>query len=537
MKKTTPKGVDSSCLYGAARGERRIRVQLQGATERRRRRSGATPHKRAREQRSRWARAFARPRGGKTVSRSTNPWPTPLRTLLADGTTAHTARHGTSVAVLALAALGVVYGDIGTSPLYAIKECFAHDYGLAADARERARRPVAGVLVADPGDRRQVPDLHHAGRQPRRGRHLRAAGAPASRPSSRTSRLIVARPLRRRAALRRRHDHAGDLGAERGRGPGGRRAAARAVGRADHDRDPGGLFLVQRRGTAGLGAVFGPVTLVWFVSIASRRSAMDLREARRSLAAFDPVARGSTSSPSTACTGFLILGSVVLCVTGGEALYADMGHFGRVRSGSRGTPSSFPRCSSTTSARARCCSRSCDGRGGVAAEACQHAISRPFFVLDAASSCLPDGAARDGGHGRRVAGHDLRRLLADAAGGAARLPAARPDHPHLGHHRGADLRPGGERLPDGRLHRAGAGRRQLEQPGGGLRHRGHRHDDRHVGALLRRGAPPLGLVAAARRRPGRRSSSSSTSRSSAPTSPSSSTAAGSRWSPRSASSA
>ena len=55
---------------------------------------------------------------------------------------------GKRLAVLSLTALGVVYGDIGTSPLYAIKECFGHVYGLAADARERLRRPVAGVLGA-----------------------------------------------------------------------------------------------------------------------------------------------------------------------------------------------------------------------------------------------------------------------------------------------------------------------------------------------------------------------------------------------------
>src|SRR5688572_24851986 len=49
---------------------------------------------------------------------------------LVDGSTPHTTRHGTGVMVLGLAALGVVYGDIGTSPLYAIKECFGGDYGL-----------------------------------------------------------------------------------------------------------------------------------------------------------------------------------------------------------------------------------------------------------------------------------------------------------------------------------------------------------------------------------------------------------------------
>src|SRR5512139_1666776 len=47
-----------------------------------------------------------------------------------DGSTSHTAKHGTGLVVLGLAALGVVYGDIGTSPLYAIKECFGGEHGL-----------------------------------------------------------------------------------------------------------------------------------------------------------------------------------------------------------------------------------------------------------------------------------------------------------------------------------------------------------------------------------------------------------------------
>ena len=93
----------------------------------------------------------------------------------------------------ALAALGVVYGDIGTSPLYALKECFAPEYGLAPTARQRAGRPVADLLVAQLRGLAQVPDLHHAGRQPRRGRHHGAPRAAASRGAQRAGarRLLV----------------------------------------------------------------------------------------------------------------------------------------------------------------------------------------------------------------------------------------------------------------------------------------------------------------------------------------------------------
>ena len=60
---------------------------------------------------------------------------------------------GKRLAILSLTALGVVYGDIGTCPLYALKECFAPAHGLAPTPGERARRPVAGLLVADPRGR------------------------------------------------------------------------------------------------------------------------------------------------------------------------------------------------------------------------------------------------------------------------------------------------------------------------------------------------------------------------------------------------
>jgi HD-like signal output (HDOD) protein len=72
---------------------------------------------------------------------------------------------------LALAALGVVYGDIGTSPLYTMKEVFAGVHPIPLNAGERARHPVADPVVADRHRLDQVRRLHHARRQPRRGRH------------------------------------------------------------------------------------------------------------------------------------------------------------------------------------------------------------------------------------------------------------------------------------------------------------------------------------------------------------------------------
>jgi KUP system potassium uptake protein len=88
-----------------------------------------------------------------------------------------------------------------------------------------------------------------------------------------------------------------------------------------------GLFAVQRHGTAGIGRFFGPVTLAWFVAIALLAIPHVVAHPEI-LWALSPhhALRFGWQHPGTT---FVILGAVVLCVTGGEALYADMGHFGR----------------------------------------------------------------------------------------------------------------------------------------------------------------------------------------------------------------
>src|SRR5439155_9453539 len=87
------------------------------------------------------------------------------------------------------------------------------------------------------------------------------------------------------------------------------------------------LFAVQRSGTGGLGRLFGPVMVVWFLVVAG----LGVRQivARPSILwALSPV-EGARFFAHGGWHGFRVLGSVVLAVTGGEALYADMGHFGR----------------------------------------------------------------------------------------------------------------------------------------------------------------------------------------------------------------
>jgi KUP system potassium uptake protein len=88
-----------------------------------------------------------------------------------------------------------------------------------------------------------------------------------------------------------------------------------------------GLFLVQSRGTAKVASWFGPICLVWFLAIAAL-GLMHIPSAPDILRAFDPT-RGLVFLARHGLIGMFVLGSVSLTITGAEALYADMGHFGR----------------------------------------------------------------------------------------------------------------------------------------------------------------------------------------------------------------
>ena len=90
-----------------------------------------------------------------------------------------------------------------------------------------------------------------------------------------------------------------------------------------------GLFLVQRRGTAAIGGLFGPVMLVWFAVLAVL-GIWGIAQQPHILLALNPL-YGVELGRRQPVAGFLMLGAVFLAVTGAEALYADMGHFGRTR--------------------------------------------------------------------------------------------------------------------------------------------------------------------------------------------------------------
>jgi KUP system potassium uptake protein len=239
------------------------------------------------------------------------------------------APTGKALAKLALGALGVVYGDIGTSPLYALKECFNGPHGVAPEPAN-----VIGVVslvfwalffVVT------VKYLSFVMRADNRGEGgiLALMALVGKRETRRTGRRVLLVLGLFGAALLY-----GDgvitpaisvLGAIEG--------VAVAAPALAHLVVPITvailvlLFLFQKRGTATVGAVFGPIMVVWFVSIALLGIRGILLEPGI-LRSISPV-EGIRFFAHHGRHGFLVLGAVVLVITGAEALYADMGHFGK----------------------------------------------------------------------------------------------------------------------------------------------------------------------------------------------------------------
>jgi KUP system potassium uptake protein len=88
-----------------------------------------------------------------------------------------------------------------------------------------------------------------------------------------------------------------------------------------------GLYSLQRRGTAGIGRWFGPIMVVWFAALAAM-GVVNIVEAPQILAALNPM-HALRFMLDNSLIAFIALGAVVLAITGAEALYADMGHFGK----------------------------------------------------------------------------------------------------------------------------------------------------------------------------------------------------------------
>ena len=251
---------------------------------------------------------------------------------------------GKYLAALSLAALGVVYGDIGTSPLYAIRESFSELYGVAPTPANIlgvlslifwsliiviSIKYLVFVMRADNNGEGGIMALTALVTPERRA----APGGQAERDPDESTFTA-----RRRNAL----VLIGLFGASLLYGDSmitpaiSVLSAIEGLEVATPVFQPYilpitiailvALFSIQSRGTAGIGKVFGPVTLLWFGVLATM-GAIQVIQHPAVAAALNPL-YGERFFAANGLRGFLVLGSVFLVVTGGEALYADMGHFG-----------------------------------------------------------------------------------------------------------------------------------------------------------------------------------------------------------------
>ncbi len=236
----------------------------------------------------------------------------------------------TGVFSLSLAALGVVYGDIGTSPLYAVKECF---HGLHAIAINEGN--VLGVLSLVFWSLTMVVSLKYVTFITRADNQGEGG-------------IFALLALLQRLAGQGKAQRAGMVlaavfGASLLYGDGvitpaiSVLSAIEGLEVATAAAKPAvlpltclvllALFLVQRHGTAGIGRVFGPVMVVWFAAL-GLLGLCYLVPHPHVLQALNPW-HAVIFFRENHLHGIVVLASVVLCITGGEALYADMGHFGR----------------------------------------------------------------------------------------------------------------------------------------------------------------------------------------------------------------
>ena len=246
----------------------------------------------------------------------------------------HAPRTTKELAWVSLAALGVVYGDIGTSPLYAMRECLSPSTEHVTVAPEAAN--VLGVLSLFFWALTLVVVVKYLVfimRADNKGEGgILALAALVQRKEERRTKLAVPILL----AL---------FGAGLLYGDGVITPAVSVLGAIEGLAEVGSsktlpdlivplsagiliaLFWVQRFGTHRIGSVFGWVMLLWFAAIGAAGLPYIVRHPGV-LVAVNPYHAISFLAHGGR-TGFLLLGSVVLCITGGEALYADMGHFGR----------------------------------------------------------------------------------------------------------------------------------------------------------------------------------------------------------------
>jgi KUP system potassium uptake protein len=259
--------------------------------------------------------------------------------------------------LMALGSLGIVYGDIGTSPLYAVKECFHGHHAIALNTAN-----ILGVMSLIFWSLTMVVTIKYvifilqADNEGEGGIYALAAlflGKGAKEVPARTVKLLVLLAI---------------FGAALLYGDGlitpviSVLSAVEGLHVATQAADPYvlplscvilfALFMIQRYGTERISKVFGPIMIIWFTTLATV-GLMEVFKKPDILVALDP-RHAVTFFQTNRLHGMVVLGGVVLCITGGEALYADMGHLAGVPFACPGWPLSSRRSCSIISGKALC---------------------------------------------------------------------------------------------------------------------------------------------------------------------------------------
>ena len=234
-------------------------------------------------------------------------------------------RRKRKLGFLCLASLGIVYGDIGTSPLYAMRECFYGHHGVPP-----THANVLGVLSLILWSLILIISVKYLIlilRADNRGEGGILALATLVNDVLRRGKFLFLLGLFGAALL-----YADGIITPAISVMGAVEGLHVATPLFDHYVPPIavviliGLFFFQSRGTTSVGAVFGPITMIWFVAI-SLLGFQQIIRAPQVLAAINPI-YGFEFFMINGWRGYVVLGAVFLVVTGGEALYADIGHFG-----------------------------------------------------------------------------------------------------------------------------------------------------------------------------------------------------------------
>jgi KUP system potassium uptake protein len=258
-----------------------------------------------------------------------------MQTAASSLSSAHPSSHAkVSVAALTLGALGVVFGDIGTSPLYTLRECLHETMGAAGGTV--SREDVFGLLSLIFWSLTMVVTLKYLTfvmRADNRGEGgifaLLAVVPPALRMGKDGKRISLIAIVVVVGAALLYGDGAITPAISVLSAIEGVTVLRPSLGAVVVPVTCGILvllFAAQRHGTGAVGALFGPIMGVWFLTIASL-GVYQIARRPEVLAALSPH-HAVRYFAAHGMPGFLVLGSVVLAVTGGEALYADMGHFG-----------------------------------------------------------------------------------------------------------------------------------------------------------------------------------------------------------------